>query len=567
MNPKSQVEQQHSLKPRRNVGNSGVIIISLTTFLLVSIFLYRGAFNSQSDQQYEELLSAIRHIAGGKMNFSTSPISRRPLEVTESEFETSISQISSLLVRSEGFLTWITDDERIKKHSKTPPYSRWDLISNADIHIAYKLAQYLRLHLSSDKGRKKLLHILNDGYQCNQLQAAQQEYISNFIKMDICSEVEWYKLAQLSWPEVKNVFDVGGNKGYLGSLFLTLWGGGGLSSSPADVFAHATRLGTWKGSRNPAGYCRDGHNFAIQSYCPDDRYRDEGTGKCMMIDLGVRVFSFDGSSYLTSAINGIMTNQLFPDVTAGFESRRQMWTYSNFAVSNSVGTARFTKQSKEKNAGFEGGGIRPDAPDGETEEVPMTTVDTLVKQLGISKLDLLKIDTEGNDNKVLEGAENVLKSQAGMFTFEGGLGITFSKEMVDMFDEWGYNCYSTSRAGLFKWNGNCMKEKYMGGFKAKDKGNVFCVNRKRAPMAALAFEILSFPTIIEYTLKEYPEKHGDGSLTKSEMTLADFMFNQTVPKGMNAEIEFEKSLDSILLTSLYVNIYGFCKPWPSCAKV
>lgn len=74
--------------------------------------------------------------------------------------------------------------------------------------------------------------------------------------MDICSEVEWYKLAHLAWPSATHIIDVGANKGYLGSLFLALWGGNGLGLSPAVIFDHATRLNTWKNSRNPAGYCK-----------------------------------------------------------------------------------------------------------------------------------------------------------------------------------------------------------------------------------------------------------------------------------------------------------------------
>lgn len=74
--------------------------------------------------------------------------------------------------------------------------------------------------------------------------------------MDICSEIEWYKLVQLCWPTASIIFDVGANKGYLGSLFLALWGGNGLGISPAVVFETATKLNTWKNSRNPAGYCR-----------------------------------------------------------------------------------------------------------------------------------------------------------------------------------------------------------------------------------------------------------------------------------------------------------------------
>jgi hypothetical protein len=37
-----------------------------------------------------------------------------------------------------------------------------------------------------------------------------------------------------------------------------------------------------------------------------------------------------------------------------------------------------------------------------------------------------------------------------LFTFEGGKGVVLSKEMLQQFDELGFSCYSTSRAGLFK---------------------------------------------------------------------------------------------------------------------
>lgn len=41
-----------------------------------------------------------------------------------------------------------------------------------------------------------------------------------------------------------------------------------------------------------------------------------------------------------------------------------------------------------------------------------------------------------------------------------------------------------------------MKEKYMGGFSAKDKGNIFCVHRERAGLSALAYDVLSFPMMV-----------------------------------------------------------------------
>jgi FkbM family methyltransferase len=285
-----------------------------------------------------------------------------------------------------------------------------------------------------------------------------------------------------------------------------------------------------------------------------------------VIDKNVKVFSFDGSSYLT-AMNHAIVEEIFPTTMPEYNERRQMWTYSNFAVSDHVGTARFTKQSKDKNAGFEGGGIRPSAPVDETEEVPMTALDTFVTQHAIEHVDLLKIDTEGNDNKVLLGAATIIKDQVGMFTFEGGKGITFSKEMIDLYDSWGFSCYSTSRAGLFKWNGGCMKEKYMGGFRAKDKGNIFCVHRSRAALTALSFDILTFPVMAEFLLKEMPRRKEGFVLSKEDSLLADHFFgNQSLPKGMNADVQLS-GIDPALLTSLYVNIRGFCKPWPLCAKL
>jgi hypothetical protein len=45
-----------------------------------------------------------------------------------------------------------------------------------------------------------------------------------------------YKLAQLAYPSASTILDVGGNKGYLGSLFLSLWGGGGYGVSPAALY-------------------------------------------------------------------------------------------------------------------------------------------------------------------------------------------------------------------------------------------------------------------------------------------------------------------------------------------
>ena len=46
------------------------------------------------------------------------------------------------------------------------------------------------------------------------------------------------------------------------------------------------------------------------------------------------------------------------------------------------------------------------------EEVPLKTLDTLVKELGITKIDFIKIDTEGHELAVFKGMQQVLTSLA-----------------------------------------------------------------------------------------------------------------------------------------------------------
>jgi FkbM family methyltransferase len=375
-------------------------------------------------------------------------------------------------------------------------------------------------------------------------------------------------------------------------LFLTLWGGGGYHSSPLDIFNIAQKTKSWKNSRNPGGYCKDGFNQAISLYCPKPELRNKRTGQCDIENEDLHIYSFDGSSYLTQTINGFINNHIFPDSNdKNTERRRKVWKYSNYAVSNKEGVARFTKQSGEKNAGFEGGsiqlaqGLKDVLASGqkvevkrvnnhrladkneteyllqETEEVNMTSIDAYVKQFNIPKVDMLKIDTEGNDNKVILGAMNIIANQVGIFTFEGGGGVSFTSEMSEEFDSYGFNCYSTSRAGLYKWNKGCMKARYLGSFRKKDKGNIFCVNRIRAPLVALAYDILSFPALIDFHFLNTDKSN----MNEKDKALYNALFPAEDQAGKNGEeVTLNNKIEQSVLMPIYINIYGFCRPWPSC---
>ena len=230
--------------------------------------------------------------------------------------------------------------------------------------------------------------------------------------------------------------------------------------------------------------------------------RDPVTGACSSQDLqDFRLNSFDGSSYLRNSVS-----EMLADISSEYTRKnslsskssksrdrslskltvKDLWTYNHMAVSDKEGSVRFTKQAANHNPGFEGGRIRGAAEAGEidgTELVPVITIDSFVKNERLKNpsftLDVLKIDSEGNDNKVINGAMETIKESVKLLTFEGGGGVTFSYELSEQLDKMGYSCYSTSRAGLFKWNSDCTVREYFGGLRQKDKGNIFCVNRIR----------------------------------------------------------------------------------------
>jgi hypothetical protein len=567
------------------------------------------------------------------------PVSKPEFKVSESDKVWNDGQ--ALLHRAQTALDWI---------SSTPPnkktYIRWDQISNSEVHILHKLTRVLKAKLSdsgsSAETKAQFAKLVHDGYQCSPLQASQQELISKFISMDICSQGEWYKTLQLAWPEARRFVDVGANKGYISALLLTLWGGHAFGSAPVEVLAAATRVNAWKDAKMHAGFCGDGFSYGIPLHCPDPtRHRCPTTGKCNVAHQDVHVISLEGSSYLTGALKAIVQHELAPNAYNAAVLNGSLWEFANLAVSDSEGSARFTKQTQQRNAGYEGGFIKRAIPTAaaataaapvtvttiaaaaavtrslrqgavaaageeqeqeqegvtavatrrssdpsststsrrklsttaeaaaavaETEEVPMTTVDSFLRHRNagagtgagageaaapVSHVDVLKIDTEENDNRVLAGATETLRDHTGVFVFEGGRGVTFSKYMVEQYDAMGYSCYSPSRAGLFKWNAGCTKDKYMGNYMAKDKGNIFCVSRVRAPMASLAFDLLSFPMLI------------DDFLSGSS---ADLLTNPTLRDALQDETKLS-TLDWRNLLPLYINVKPFCSPFPACAKV
>jgi hypothetical protein len=78
------------------------------------------------------------------------------------------------------------------------------------------------------------------------------------------------------------------------------------------------------------------------------------------------------------------------------------------------------------------GGRIQDNPNVETEEVNMTSVDTILRNWNLEdKLDILKIDTEGNDNKVNSSELISSVSISSICEPLGHCGCDESDEIVD----------------------------------------------------------------------------------------------------------------------------------------
>jgi len=115
----------------------------------------------------------------------------------------------------------------------------------------------------------------------------------------------------------------------------------------------------------------------------------------------------------------------------------------------------------------------------EFHQTPVITVDGFVRKESITRLDVLKIDTEGNDAAVLIGASMTLLSLKPSYVqFENhGVGKwkTFDlKDSIDMLDAMEYECFWSTNSGKLIQVTNCWHESYS---EFKIWSNIACYHR------------------------------------------------------------------------------------------
>lgn len=78
---------------------------------------------------------------------------------------------------------------------------------------------------------------------------------------------------------------------------------------------------------------------------------------------------------------------------------------------------------------------------GSGEAVTVTTLDACLEQFGWATVDLLKIDAEGEEERILRGGARFFKDLSPLVMFEVKAGMELHLDLVDRFQELGYQCF------------------------------------------------------------------------------------------------------------------------------
>lgn len=98
------------------------------------------------------------------------------------------------------------------------------------------------------------------------------------------------------------------------------------------------------------------------------------------------------------------------------------------------------------------------AEDGEYvagQKVQMMMADTMIKQLDLPSIDLIRMDVEGYEVEILEGASNIIQRHFPRFLIEyhkEKIGISRAEDALMNMDDMGYNIkFAFSRDGDWPW--------------------------------------------------------------------------------------------------------------------
>ena len=153
-----------------------------------------------------------------------------------------------------------------------------------------------------------------------------------------------------------------------------------------------------------------------------------------------------------------------------FQSQSAEWKLHHAAASNVSGSVRFSAGCGTELCSIQAGGTG--------QAVRAVSVSDFVEQEGIEHVDILKIDTEGFDPAVIQGAMKVLREgRVSVLYFEyHELRLWQSASLKDIVAELastGFACYLDGQPTLARLDAGCWDEAY----EVKAWSNVVCVSQ------------------------------------------------------------------------------------------
>lgn len=120
-----------------------------------------------------------------------------------------------------------------------------------------------------------------------------------------------------------------------------------------------------------------------------------------------------------------------------------------------------------------------------TAVVPVLTVDAIMEREKISHVDVLKMDVEGHDGKVLAGGKRLIENaQATVIIFEYNIiwEGTLQYYVQELLEKNGYACYVEGKNSLLKLTHGC----WTSQMELKRWSNIWCTSLKSAQGVAIA---------------------------------------------------------------------------------
>mmetsp|Transcript_3988 Transcript_3988/g.5808 ORF Transcript_3988/g.5808 Transcript_3988/m.5808 type:complete len:457 (+) Transcript_3988:120-1490(+) len=361
---------------------------------------------------------------------------------------------------------------------------------------------------------------------CTQSQATEQGRLMAAAKVRGCSAQDdlWMKLVQLTMPDASVFIDIGSNKGYSAAEFFSLWKPE-LGFSPRTLYSQIQQTAKLRELRE-CGACGDCNGeleplFDMQPrLCSGDAWKTSGADSGALKRAGqalcsarkenykpIRVYSFDGNPRLVNGLTEVVAafedsgklkpTDSLPTTPGASKMLASSWSLENRAFTETCSPGQELVFQLDGELGHIDGDnednpqrVKRRAKQGEATKVsvPCSTFDQLMKREGLSHVDFAKIDTEGHDLSVLDGAIDALKgNKVTVFRFEYNVfwpetrnNLPPLQSITDELGKYGYVCYLEGKNALIRLT-YCWSD----ALGEKQWSNIFCFASNHPQGAAL----------------------------------------------------------------------------------